>query len=182
MNPETEEAGDTTPSRLLFKELIMARRPRKQPSESAYGRGYDFNNPTGGPGPVTARSPRPVQRNPRPPKSPKEFTTDIAERAAKPIPMSGGIGTVLDQSRTLEIPPTSPTPLTDEEWAKAISVTPRLDAVAAARESFAQAKNSALLDSLNKVEEALNNETDPKKIEALERTRDELTAVIKPPK
>jgi len=57
-----------------------------------------------------------------------------------------------------------------------------MDAVSAARESFAQAKNSALLDSLNKVEEALNNETDPKKIEALERTRDELTAVIKPPK
>ena len=160
-----------------------------------YPKNFQNNNPTGGPGPVTARSPRPVQRNPMAPKSPKEFTTDIAERAAKPITMSGGIGTVLDQSRTLEIPPTFPTPLTDEEWLlrKKESFTPGMNPRGNPRkmpfqkqsplgESFAQAKNSALLDSLNKVEEALSNETDPKVIKVLERTRDELTAVIKPPK
>jgi hypothetical protein len=137
----------------------MARRPRDQPSESAYGRKYnDFNNPTGGPGPVTARSPRPVQRNPMAPKSPKEFTTDIAERAAKPITMSGGIGTVLDQSRTLEIPPTFPTPLTDEEWLlrKKESFTPGMNPrgnprkmpfqeQSPLRESFARTQNSSNL-------------------------------------
>jgi len=190
----------------------MARRTRKQPLESVYGRKYnDFNNPTGGPGPVTARSPRPVQRNPMAPKSPKEFTTDIAERAAKPIPMSGGIGTVLDQSRTLEIPPTFPTPLdeggetisdiqqrenlaghTRDRWEtlKAQSrdynqsARQRKEAVKSSQEALtsSQQRLAATADSLKNVEQALMNTTDPEVRKILERTRDQLTAVIKPPK
>ena len=145
----------------------MARRPREQPSESAYGRKYnDFNNPTGGPGPVTARSPRPVQRNPMAPKSPKEFTVQGPEPVVLPDPW------LLDRrlaEDTLEIPPTFPTPLTDEEWLlrKKESFTPGMNPrgnprkmpfqeQSPLRESFARTQNSSeLIEDKDAVQEIM---------------------------
>ena len=155
----------------------MARRTRQQPLKSSYGRGYDFNK-----NPIN-------QPLPKYPKSPKEFTVQGPEPVVLPDPW------LLDRrlaEDTLELPQiydySDEGRKTIDEGGQTISdIQKREDWETLKTQSreyneSARQRLAATADSLKNIDQALMDTTDPEVRKILERTRDELTAVIKPPK
>jgi acyl-CoA-binding protein len=190
----------------------MARRTRQQPLKSSYGRGYDFNkNPINQPLPKYPKSPKEFTvQGPEPVVLPDPWLLDrrlaedtlelpqiydYSDEGRKTIDEGGQTISDIQKREDWETLKTQSREYSEEGRKTISDIQQRENLAGHTRDRWetlkpqsreynesARQRLAATADSLKNIDQALMDTTDPEVRKILERTRDELTAVIKPPK